>query len=68
MWITGVWTFTIVAGTLTENYLGAQITSPVMIIMTGYYFGTEIVDRIRGRGEQHVNGSGSKEDRWSHMP
>jgi hypothetical protein len=52
-----VWTFTVVMGQFTGEWLGAQIVTPVMISVVFYYFGSEIADRLRGRG---ANGNGAK--------
>lgn len=61
--IFGVWAAALIIGVVTHDYLGAQIASPVMIFVAGYYFGSEVVSRIRG-----VRSDNDREDRWSHMP
>lgn len=61
-WITLVWTFTLGVGALTGDWLGAQIASPVMVFVAGYYFGSEVVSRWRGKDSRE------EDDRWSHMP
>lgn len=56
VWIMAVWTLGAVNGVLTGDYQLVTYVSPVVLLMGGYYFGQELVDRLRARG---TNGNGN---------
>lgn len=43
-----VWAGMAFVGAITKDYTGLTIVSPVMLLVSGYAFGREIVDKVRG--------------------
>lgn len=68
VWIALVWSAMLLVGAVSGDWLGAQIASPVMIFVGGYYFGSEVVSRFRGTNGRRDSETKKEDDRWSHMP
>jgi len=52
--VAGAWAGSLVAGFVEHSYVALEVTTPVMLIVTGYVFGVSIVRNPRKNG----NGNG----------
>lgn len=45
------WSASLIAGFVTRTYIALEVTTPVMLIVTGYVFGVSIVRSKGGNGD-----------------
>ena len=63
--VTLVWATMAVVGSITGEYRGLEYVTPVMMLVTGWLFGIEIVRRKVNAEALDEEGAS---DRWSHLP
>lgn len=51
--VAAAWVASLVAGMFEQTFVALEVTTPVMLILTGYVFGVQIVKGAGGKDEKH---------------